>query len=46
MERKRPVETETSVPMEEDTETPISMEGDDEVKKLLVKSVQNDVAVE
>ena len=46
MERKRPVEMETSVPMEEDTETPISMEGDDEVKKLLVKSVQNDVAVE
>ena len=29
IERQRPVETETSVPMEEDTETPISMEEDE-----------------
>ena len=46
MERKRPVETESSVLTEEDTETPISMEENDEVRKLLVKSVHKDVSVE
>ena len=40
MERKRPMETETSLPMKEDTEAPISMAEDDEVKTLPVENVQ------
>ena len=37
IERKRAAETETCVPMEEDTKTPTSVEQDDEVKQLLAK---------
>ena len=37
IKRKRAAETETSVPMEEDTKTANSTEQDDEVKQLLAK---------
>ena len=37
IERKRAAETETCVPMEEDTKTANSTEQDDEVKQLLAK---------
>ena len=37
LERKRAAETETCVPMEEDTKMPTSKEHDDEVKQLLAK---------
>ena len=37
IERQRAAETETCMPMEEDTKTPTSKEQDDKVKQLLAK---------